>query len=75
MILKKTFHRMLGLGAWGMKIFHAATSDANAFKIANLIVYTIGALNCLWIVYDLGEREGLSEFKQFIAWISLSTTH
>lgn len=63
---------MIGLGAWGLKIFYAVTSDSNTFKIANLIIYTIGATNCLWIVYDLSEQNGLNEFKQFIAWISLS---
>lgn len=63
---------MIGLGAWGLKIFHAATSDANAFKIANLAVFAVGALNCLWIVHDLSEQNGLNEFKQFIAWFSLS---
>lgn len=64
---------MLGLGAWGLKLFHAATSDANLFKIANLLVFVIGALNCLWTVHDLSERQGLTDFKQFISWISLST--
>lgn len=62
---------MIGLGAWGLKIFYAATSDAGGFKIANFIVFTIGALNCLWIVYDLNEHQGLVEIKQFISWISL----
>lgn len=66
------FFRAIGLGAWGLKIFYAATSDRNLFKVANLIVYAIGALNYLWIVYDITERQGLNEFKQFIAWISLS---
>lgn len=62
----------ISLGAWGLKIFYAATSDRNAFKIANLIVYAVGALNCLWIVYDLNEQKGLNEFKQFIAWMTMS---
>lgn len=65
-------NRMAGLGAWGLKIFYATTSDRTTFKLANLAVFTTGALNCLWIVYDLQERNGLSEYRQFIAWISLS---
>lgn len=62
---------MIGLGAWGLKIFYAATSDMSPFKIANLVVYATGALNCLWIAYDLNEQKGLHEFKQFISWITL----
>ncbi|XP_055319471.1 GPI ethanolamine phosphate transferase 1 [Sitodiplosis mosellana] len=61
----------IGLGAWGLKIFYAATSDRNSFKIANLVVFAIGALDCLLIVYDLNERKGLNEFNQFFAWILL----
>lgn len=63
---------MAGLGAWGLKIFYAAASDRNTFKMANLAIFLTGALNCLWIVYDLQERNGLNEFRQFIAWTSLS---
>lgn len=63
---------MIGLGAWGLKIFYAATSDRNLFKFSNFVVFAVGALNCLWIIHDLSERDGLNEFKQFIAWISLS---
>lgn len=65
-------YRAIGLGAWGLKIFYAATSDRNVFKTANLVVFTIGALDCLLIVYDLNERKGLNEFNQFFAWILLS---
>lgn len=64
--------RMAGLGAWGLKIFYAATSDRNTFKLANLAIFATGALNCLWIVYDLQERNGLNECRQLIAWASLS---
>lgn len=63
---------MAGLGAWGLKIFYAATSDRNTFKMANLAIFATGALNCLWIVYDIQERNGLNEFRQFIAWTTLS---
>lgn len=63
---------MIGLGAWGLKIFHAAASDRNTFKIVNLVVFAIGAANCLGIIFDLHERHGLGEFKQFISWITLS---
>lgn len=63
---------MAGLGAWGLKIFYAAASDRNTFKMANLAVFATGAMNCLWIVYDLQGRNGLSEVRQFIAWASLS---
>lgn len=66
------FVRMIGLGAWGLKLFHAAASDPNTFKFSNIIVFAVGALNCLWIVFDLDQRNGLSEFKQFISWIVLS---
>lgn len=68
----RTFFRMIGLGAWGLKIFHAAASDRNTFKIVNLIVFAIGAANCLGIIFDLHKRHGLCEFKQFISWITLS---
>lgn len=63
---------MIGLGGWGIKIFHAAASDRNTFKIVNLIVFAIGASNCLGIIFDLHERHGLCEFKQFISWMTLS---
>ncbi|XP_031622436.1 GPI ethanolamine phosphate transferase 1 isoform X2 [Contarinia nasturtii] len=59
----------IGLGAWGLKIFYAATSDRNPFKIANLVIFAIGAMDCLLIVYDLNERKGLNDFNQFFAWI------
>lgn len=62
---------IVGLSAWGLKIFYAATSDKNTFKLANLAIYTTGALNCLWIVHDLQERNGLNEYRQFIAWTTL----
>lgn len=67
-----TFLLLIGLGAWSLKVFYAATSDSNTFKTANFIVFIIGALNYLWIIHDLNEKRGLNEFKQFIAWIVLS---
>lgn len=64
---------MIGLGAWTTKIFYAATADRSTFKLANLFVFTVGALNCLWIVFDLNQHHGLNELKQFVSWIVLST--
>lgn len=72
LLLLLWLNRLIGLGAWGLKLFYAVTSDPNGFKIANLIIFAIGASNCLWTIYDLNEHQGLTDFKQFISWISLS---
>lgn len=54
-----------------MKIFYAVKLGVNTFKFVNLIVYTGAAINYLLIIFDLNERSGLSELKQFISWVAL----
>lgn len=63
---------LIGLGAWTLKIFYAAARDANVFKSANFVVFSLGVMNFLCIIWDLDQKQGLHEFKQTISWISLS---
>lgn len=62
---------LIGIAAWGLKIFYALRNNSNKFKIINMAVYTIGALNHIAIIYDLDMKHGLSEVKQLISWAVL----
>lgn len=62
---------LLGIAAWGLKIFYALRNNPSKFKIINLAVFTIGALNHIAIINDLDNKDGLSEFKQMISWTVL----
>lgn len=59
---------LVGIGAWGLKIFYALRNNPSKFKIINLAVYIIGALNHISIINDLNNKDGLSEIKQTISW-------
>lgn len=62
---------LIGIAAWGSKIFFALKSNRTRFKVVNLVVFTIGAVNFLLIVRDLNNQQGLSESKQVISWVVL----
>lgn len=51
-----------------MKIVSSLSQGKTTFRVANAIVFGIGSLNYLWIIYDLNARDGLSEVKQLISW-------
>lgn len=54
-----------------MKLISTISQGKTTFRLANAIVFAIGSLNYVWIVYDLNAREGLSEIKQLISWSAL----
>lgn len=54
-----------------MKIISTISQGKTPFRIANAVVFGIGSLNYLWIIYDLNAQNGLSEVKQLISWIVL----
>lgn len=63
--------RFVSLAAWNLKIISTISQGKTTFRIANAIVFGIGSLNYLWIIYDLNAQNGLSEVKQLISWIVL----
>lgn len=67
------FLLLIGLGAWTLKILFAAMQDSNSFKLVNFVVFIVGALNLVWIIWDLYEKRGLTELKQIISWILLGS--
>lgn len=54
-----------------MKILSTLSQEKTTFRYANAIVFGVGSLNYLWIIYDLNAHNGLSELKQLISWIAL----
>lgn len=54
-----------------MKLISTISQGKTTYRVANAIVFAIGSLNYVWIVYDLNAREGLSEIKQLISWSAL----
>lgn len=65
------FYRFISLAAWNLKIISTLSKGKTTFGIVNAIVFGIGSLNYLWIIYDLNVRNGLSETKQLVSWIAL----
>lgn len=63
---------LCGLVAWLSKICYAVKLDRSQFKLINCVVFCIGFINFTSIIWDLYEKEGLSEMKQIISWILLS---
>lgn len=63
---------MLGLVAWMSKICYAVKIDRNQFKWINCVVFCLGCINFASIIWDLYEKQGLSEMKQIISWVLLS---
>lgn len=59
---------LFGMFCWGLKIFYATRTNTNNFKIANLVVFLVAAINGFLIINDLQNKEGLTEFKQGVSW-------